>query len=142
MGKSGEALRAAKKKVTYMLTQEQLEERDRKVREMYRERVVAEAREVLKQDEKKIEEDKFFYTLEFALAVSSKILVEEFGWSPLPEKVKPSNRYRLTRFAVAIQETIADMELNSPDDIKNFNQMVFEKYGVGFQWNESEEDEG
>lgn len=156
MGKNGALLRAQKmQKTTYTFTRAQLEEHDKAVIEAKKERIRADLYEQMnadfrkKQDEiqKAIDEewhkreemfkggswsDSFFLILSLLLAVSSKVLVEQFDWTPLPKDRYFTRRYRLARFADAVASEVDGICNDEMQDIRRYCEDVYQRYGVKF----------
>ena len=164
MGKNGAALRARKMQTTtYTFTRAQLEEHDRVVIEAKKEQIRKDCYEQMEKDfaqkaeeaNRAIEEEwkrreelfkgddwssNFFMMLSFLLAVSSRVLVERFGWAPLPKDRLYNHRYRLARFGDAVAEEISGICNDEMKDIRRYCDEVYDLYGVKFQLEEEEGD--
>ena len=162
MGKKGDLLRAEKAgKTVYTFTRQQLEEHDRflldqkrdelkrKLTEEMEAKYTEREKEALKNIHKEWDEreamfksgsaeDGFMMMLSLLLAVSARILVEQFGWKPIP-KGGYSDRRKLGRFSAAIVDTINDICSDENKDIRRFCDETYEKYGVRFVMKEDEE---
>lgn len=162
MGKNGDALRKRKMQTsTYTFTRAQLEEHDQLVIKARIESIRAdlyaqmekdfaerteEANRAIEEEWKKREEmfksdDSsygFFQMISLLLAVSSKVLVEKFGWAPLPKDHYYNCRYRLIRFCGAIAEEINGICNDEIKDILRYCDEVYDLYGVRFKLSEEE----
>ena len=137
MGKSGAFLRAFKDdNRTYTFTRKQLEEHDAAIRtETIRQRqqelkhqIDQNARAVFDEYIDRKNGPKTYTILRYALAISCKVLIEQFSWLPVTNRI--DDRMRIVRFVKAVEEEVKDIEDNS--DLKSYNQKVFDRYGVGF----------
>lgn len=147
MGKSGDLLRAQKaEKKTYVFTAVQLAAHDKFIVDEAHEKLKAMAKEEVQKEWDKREamfnaEDfagNFMLIISMLLAVSSKVLVEQFKWTPIPKDKYFTNRYRLARFGNAIVDEINGVCMDEKSDIRVYCDEVYEKYGVKFI---SEEDD-
>lgn len=152
MGKSGERLRAEKaRSASYVFTAEQLREHDRQVLLHEEERLKKRLEEELAkrqtaisqqiQDEWDAREkifkggdfaDHFFLVLSMLLAVSSRVLIERFGWKPIPKDEYYDRRNRTARFADYLIEEVNGITGNEEADIRNYCDEVYNLYGVRF----------
>ena len=156
MGKNGLALRMAKQKNrTYTFTKEQLELHDEFVRKEYKDRVVnmahqhameeiekhnIEVQELVQKewDERKKEfytddaEDNFYNLLSYMLSVSVRVLVEKFGWKPLPENQSYNKRNRLMRFADYLVDEIDKISSDETLDIRQYSEETYKLYRIKF----------
>lgn len=151
MGKKGELLRQQKaQNVTYTFTRAQLEEHDKKILETYKERVREDCREQLRAQaaeyQKEIdrhideewerrealihEENGISELLSLLLCVSSRILIEDFGWKPIG---KVTRRNKTVKFAEKFAETITDICTDESKDIRAYCDETYELYGVTFR---------
>lgn len=164
MGKNGDALRQRKIQTsTYTFTRARLEEHDEMVIKARIEKIRAdlyaqmekdfaqkaeEANRAIEEEWKRREElfkgddwsSNFFLLLSFLLAVSSRVLVERFGWAPLPKDRYYNHRYRLARFGDAVAEEISGICNDEMKDIRRYCDEVYDLYGVKFQLEEEEGD--
>ena len=144
-----------KQAVVYHFTAEQLEERDRAIIDEYLERVKARAMIDLEQRhrewEKKIDAqiqdewderarqfdtpdhaENFMNLLQYLLCVSSRVLIEKFGWAPIP---KEGERYRKTkteRFAMELIEEIDRITGDDMLDVRKYAEETYSLYGVKY----------
>lgn len=166
MGKNGAALRERKMQTTtYTFTRAQLEEHDQMVIKARIEKIRAdlyaqmekdfaqkteEANRAIDEEWKRREElfkgddwsSNFFLMLSFLLAVSSRVLVEQFGWAPLPKDRLYNHRYRLVRFGDAVAEEISGICNDEMKDIRRYCDEVYDLYGVKFQLEEEGDTDG
>ena len=137
MGKKGDALRAAKmQKTVYQFTREQLFQHDKQVAkdalEKYHSHVEHEIGDFFcEESNKNIER-----TFRFILAMSCKILIEEFKWPKLPEGRKEHPHSRVVRFANGVAKEINECNVGNPEDVDNYCEEVHRKYGIKFEWQE------
>ena len=151
MGKKGEALRAAKLANTrYTFTREQLEERDRAVEAAYKERYEERLRAMFKAEEERINaeiaeewkrreeifgdrggNDSVYNLMALTIAVPIEVLIDEFGWRPLPpENRKIHPRSRLARFVIRCEETLNAIADDETKDIRAYCDEVWQRTGV------------
>lgn len=167
MGKSGDALRAAKRQQsTYTFTRQQLAEHDQHVRDEFRHRVEADVAEKMEAkfqpifeekkkeleqaildewDERKrlfaseVPENNFFEFLSCSLAVSVRVLIEKFKWKPVPEDGRFDRRLKIAKFSDCVK---AEMDMIAGDemmDIRRYSDEVYKLYGIKFATEEEEE---
>lgn len=156
MGKMGKLLREQKKKTTtYTFTAEQLEAHDKLVLQEHLEHLrsqikptvdkyVAEERE---QSMKVIQEewdnraqefqqngisDNFLNLLQYLLAVPSRVLIEHFGWRPIPKDGKYDRRNRTMRFADLVADEIGKISHDEMMDVRRYSDETYKLYGVRF----------
>lgn len=160
MGKNGKALRELKKQNTkYVFTAEQLAERDKAVIAEYKSRVMKEIEPTVKevvhlekeqakkviQDEwdKRAEEfsnaegDNYFSLLQYLLAVPARVLIEKFGWQPIPKEY--TRRNRLMKFADYMADEISMISGDEMMDIREYCKETYKLYGVRFETREYED---
>ena len=160
MGKNGAAMREAKRNETkFVVSRAWLEDHDKEVRKNYREIVYSEAQKWLdgemekankeieaewKQREKDFGEpdshDRFLFTLGYMLSVACKVLIRDFNWTPLPKDKYITSRYRIYRFCKLVADEIADICEGEDNDIRDYCEDVYDKYGVKFNWGEENQD--
>lgn len=156
MGKNGAAMRAAKQNKTYTVTSQWLDDHDRQVIEVYKQRVKEEATRQLDLQmadraakiKKEVEEtwnererlftsgdfeQNFLASIQFLLAISSRILIEKFHWSPIPEDRHFDKRNRLARFTECIIDEIDSIQTDELQDIRTYCAEVERLYNVKFQ---------
>lgn len=158
MGKKGDALRAAKQQaVIWHLTREQMAAHDRAVVEDYKKRFDENLRAAFRAEEERINAeilaewkrradlfsgtglDNIYTLLSMTLAVPIAVLIEEFGWRPLPaENRKMHPRSRLARFTLRCQEILEDIASDEQKDIRTYCEQVWEQSGVRFQYGAEE----
>ena len=144
-----------KSEVKYTFTAAQLEERDRAIIDAYLEHIKAEAMLRLqaqheawdKDFEKKIQDiwderarlfrtpdlgENFFNMLQYMLSVPSRVLIEKFGWKPVPKENEP---YRLTKMERFAREVAAEIDRIGSDDmmdIRRYAEETYNLYGVKY----------
>lgn len=151
MGKKGDLLRLQKKqKTTYTFTREQLEARDRAVEEDYKRRYDERLRAAFKAEEDRVNaeiaqewkrreeifgnhggNDSVYNLMALTIAVPIEVLVDEFGWKPLPpegHKVHPHSR--LARFVIRCEEILNDISEDENKDIRTYCEDVWQRTGV------------
>lgn len=151
MGKSGAALRAKKgQSVSYTFTRDQLEAHDRKVREEFRDEYRRLAKKTMEGYKQEADERvrKYFdelsaefnsgnsmndlsAILSYLVSVSCRVLVEHFGWAPVPKSGAFRNR-RIARFANLIVDEIEKISEDGRTDLRDYCDEVYEKYGIRF----------
>lgn len=143
MSNSGKLLRMNKKQTkTITFTQAQLEQHDIQVARETIERRQAElkhfidkrAEEVQKQyfnPENKLIEEKIIC---YVLAVSCKVLIEQFGWTPIKRRV--DGRMRIVRLVDGIKAELK--EVVKYGGFKPYSDYVKDRYGVEWKDYESE----
>lgn len=156
MGKKGEMLRLQKKqRATYTFTGEQLEAHDsaviadfrRRYEEDLRSRAQAEEARInaMIDDEWKRREEIFtdqggnesiFNLLSMTLAVPVAVLMDEFGWRPLPEKQKMHPRAWLARFVVCCEEILNEIAEDENKDIREYCMAVWDRSNVKLEYRE------
>lgn len=160
MGKSGQALRDAKrKKIKYHWSDEDLRAHDAVVLREYRQRVVDDALEKLSArnkaeyaaEEERLKkmvedeweerknlfmsdcpEDNFHETVSCTFAIAIRVLVERFHWKPLLEGERFDRRRNIVRFSDYCCEEIERIRKDDLQDIRKYNRETIEMYGVGF----------
>lgn len=140
MGKNGKAMRAEKMRTTvYTFTREQLEARDRALEADYQRRFDERLRQVAKEETDRINEQRL-QVLPLVMAVPIEVLLDEFGWRPLPGENKWLNpRSRLARFVVACGERLNDLVENmSQEVLDEYCRQVWERSGVRLDRREEE----
>lgn len=154
MGKKGDLLRAQKAMNTrYTFTREQLEVHDQQVISARKEAIKMDlTREMEQEFQRRKEEfdrvskeewerraaefktgnakEDFYNLLTYLLSLSSRVLIEQFGWS-VP--VRNDNRYKILRFGDALVDEINKIQANEMLDIRKYNDETFEKYGIKFE---------
>ena len=149
MGKKGDALRAQKaEQKTYTFTAAQLAAHDKFIIDEGKEKLKALAKEEIQKEWDKREamfdkEDfagNFMLIISMLLAVSSRVLVEQFGWTPISKDRYFTKRYRLARFGDAIVTEINSICMDEQKDIRTYCDEVYELYGVKFISEEDNEE--
>lgn len=164
MGKKGDLLRAQKaQSTTYTFTAAQLQEHDdfiiKEHQDKFRAKMEAELKKRYEEKEAEIAEfvkkewdsreaifDKenfgvnFMTLISMLLAVTSRVLVEQFGWTPIPKDGYFTKRFKLARFGDAIVSEINAICMDSQGDIRKYCDEVYEKYGVKFISEEADEE--
>lgn len=161
MGKKGDLLRAMKaQRVTYTFTREQLMQHDEAVKAEYRKTMMERVRDeadAFDQERdaeftEKInrlwnEREQRFKTgylrgdvmamASAMMAVAIRVLVEDFGWPPVP-LVRRGHRTRLERFAERVVEEMTRIGQDETLDIMRYADEVDEMYGVSFNLEDDE----
>lgn len=156
MGKKGDLLRAQKANSTvYTFTRAQLAQHDEHVINAHMERIRERAKEYTDKiwDERTQEnlaevnrewdkrmaefksgdsEDDFYNLLSYMLCISSRVLIERFGWKPIPKDGMYDRRNRTMRFADAIVDELNKISEDELMDICRYNEETYELYGVKF----------
>ena len=142
MGKTGALLRMRKDETkTITFTQGQLKQHDAAVAQAA---IKQRSRELEEEAERQVRAqigdmipdkfDEFFYnTFQYLAAVSVRVLVEHFGWSPITNsnsKTGDDKRYRIVQFVHYLEDEI--IRIQKTGDIKGYAKEVAEKYGIGF----------
>jgi hypothetical protein len=161
MGKNGDALRAAKAQRLITFTREQLEAHDQTVRSAY----AAQIKKVIEDDfRQKMAENKAAFdeyakaewkhreelfggthnenlltVLQLLLAAPSRVLIEHFGFPPVPKR-KKIGRNRTADFAELLAEEVSKITQDETRDIRDYCDEVYEKYGVKYILEEAETD--
>ena len=156
MGKKGAAMRAAKmQNTTYTFTAAQLEEHDKMILREFRQRVVddvsKQADEIFAEREKAamqaaVEEwekrekafsenhpnDNAVSCVSLLMATTARVLVERFGWKPIPKDGNYDRRNRLVQFCEAVTDEV--YKITDPDnaDILKYCDETYDLYGVRF----------
>ena len=101
-----------------------------------------EAREkIFRPDEEQVEG--FFNILQLLLAVPARVLIEKFGWKPIPKDGEYDMRNRLVKFSDYMVDELNNTLFNDTGDIKRYCDETYEKYGVRFVRDyEGEADDG
>ena len=157
MGKKGDALRAMKAhKAAYTFTHEQLKEHDRVVildamRKAEKHLEEKARREFEKKNEEiqKIitdewmEREKIFMEshpndnvisiMGLLMATSSRVLIEKFGWKPIPKDGKYDRRNRTMRYADYLVDELQGIMNDENADIRKYCDETYELYGVRFE---------
>lgn len=158
MGKKGDALRAERAaNARYTFTGAELEARDRMLIDRYRNQIMEDCTRKLEaqfeQNVKEVDEhiaeewkkreamfqdngEKLSEVLRLLLATSSRILIERFGWKPIPKDGNYDGRNRTHRFAKCLAEEINMITGDETKDIRQYCDETYEKYGVKFLFEE------
>ena len=157
MGKKGDLLRALKAaQKTYTFTHEQLKEHDRvvaidalkraevelkkKVDAEY-EAKNAEIRQFITDEWKSREEifmeshpnDNVISIMGLLMATSSRVLIEKFGWKPIPKDGKYDRRNRTMRYADCLVDELQRIMNDENADIRRYCEETYDLYGVKFE---------
>ena len=157
MGKKGDLLRAMKaQQKTYTFTHEQLQEHDRVV---IRDALVKAEKELMKKaqaeyDAKNEELQKFIADewetrekifmeshpndnvisiMGLLMATSSRVLIEKFGWKPIPKDGKYDRRNRTMRYADCLVDELQRIMNDENADIRRYCEETYDLYGVKFE---------
>ncbi len=157
MGKKGDALRAMKaQKTAYTFTHEQLQEHDRVViLDAMRKAEKHLEEKARKEFEKKNEEiqkiitdewmerekifmeshpnDNVISIMGLLMATSSRVLIEKFGWKPIPKDGKYDRRNRTMRYADYLVDELQGIMNDENADIRKYCDETYELYGVRFE---------
>ena len=157
MGKKGDMLRALKAaQKTYTFTHEQLKEHDRvvaidalkraevelkkKVDAEY-EAKNAEIQQFITDEWKSREEifmeshpnDNVISIMGLLMATSSRVLIEKFGWKPIPKDGKYDRRNRTMRYADCLVDELQRIMNDENADIRRYCEETYDLYGVQFE---------
>ena len=157
MGKKGDMLRALKAaQKTYTFTHEQLKEHDRvvaidalkraevelkkKVDAEY-EAKNAEIQQFITDEWKSREEifmeshpnDNVISIMGLLMATSSRVLIEKFGWKPIPKDGKYDRRNRTMRYADCLVDELQRIMNDENADIRRYCEETYNLYGVKFE---------
>ena len=157
MGKKGDLLRALKAaQKTYTFTHEQLKEHDRvvaidalkraevelkkKVDAEY-EAKNAEIQQFITDEWKSREEifmeshpnDNVISIMGLLMATSSRVLIEKFGWKPIPKDGKYDRRNRTMRYADFLVDELQRIMNDENADIRRYCEETYDLYGVKFE---------
>lgn len=157
MGKKGDLLRALKAaQKTYTFTHEQLKEHDRvvaidalkraevelkkKVDAEY-EAKNAEIQQFITDEWKSREEifmeshpnDNVISIMGLLMATSSRVLIEKFGWKPIPKDGKYDRRNRTMRYADCLVDELQRIMNDENADIRRYCEETYDLYGIKFE---------
>lgn len=157
MGKKGDLLRALKAaQKSYTFTHEQLKEHDRvvaidalkraevelkkKVDAEY-EAKNAEIQQFITDEWKSREEifmeshpnDNVISIMGLLMATSSRVLIEKFGWKPIPKDGKYDRRNRTMRYADCLVDELQRIMNDENADIRRYCEETYDLYGVKFE---------
>lgn len=159
MGKKGDLLRAAKAaRVTRTFTEEQLREHDHQVREEFKKSFEKHLKktwnEYDQRQRKEFDEhinkvwreraaefnagtpaENMDVMLSYLLSVSARVLIEQFGWTPV-EGRRFSRRNKIVRFCDAVINEIEGITKDTTKGIQEYAAETYKKYGVRFQMQE------
>lgn len=79
-----------------------------------------------------IDRDMSMFSL--VLAISCKVLCDEFGFGRLPKDKDPDDRYRLVRFARAVAKEIDQMDTRGKWAADLYCEKIYQEYGVRFAY--------
>lgn len=157
MGKKGDLLRALKAaQKTYTFTHEQLKEHDRVVAidalkraEVELKKKVdaeyaaknAEIQQFITDEWKSREEifmeshpnDNVISIMGLLMATSSRVLIEKFGWKPIPKDGKYDRRNRTMRYADCLVDELQKIMNDENADIRRYCEETYDLYGVKFE---------
>ena len=160
MGKKGAAMRAAKmQNTTYSFTAAQLEEHDKMILREFRQRVVDDVQkqtdEIFAEREKAaiqaaVEEwekrekafsehhptDNAVSCVSLLMATTARVLVERFGWKPIPKDGNYDRRNRLVQFCEAVTDEVYKITDPENADILGYCDETYDLYGVRFNTTE------
>lgn len=157
MGKKGDLLRALKAaQKSYTFTHEQLKEHDRVVAidalkraEVELKKKVdaeyaaknAEIQQFITDEWKSREEifmeshpnDNVISIMGLLMATSSRVLIEKFGWKPIPKDGKYDRRNRTMRYADCLVDELQRIMNDENADIRRYCEETYNLYGVKFE---------
>ena len=157
MGKKGDLLRALKAaQKSYTFTHEQLKEHDRVVAidalkraEVELKKKVdaeyaaknAEIQQLITDEWKSREEifmeshpnDNVISIMGLLMATSSRVLIEKFGWKPIPKDGKYDRRNRTMRYADCLVDELQRIMNDENADIRRYCEETYNLYGVKFE---------
>ena len=157
MGKKGDLLRALKAaQKSYTFTHEQLKEHDRVVAidalkrtEVELKKKVdaeyaaknAEIQQFITDEWKSREEifmeshpnDNVISIMGLLMATSSRVLIEKFGWKPIPKDGKYDRRNRTMRYADCLVDELQRIMNDENVDIRRYCEETYNLYGVKFE---------
>jgi len=157
MGKKGDLLRALKAaQKSYTFTHEQLKEHDRVVAidalkraEVELKKKVdaeyaaknAEIQQFITDEWKSREEifmeshpnDNVISIMGLLMATSSRVLIEKFGWKPIPKDGKYDRRNRTMRYADCLVDELQRIMNDENADIRRYCEETYDLYGVKFE---------
>ena len=156
MGKKGDLLRALKAQKTYTFTHEQLREHDRVIAINALKRAETELKKKVDAeyqaknaeiqqfitDEWKTREEIFMEShpndnvisiMGLLMATSSRVLIEKFGWKPIPKDGKYDRRNRTMRYADCLVDELQRIMNDENADIRRYCEETYDLYGVKFE---------
>ena len=128
-----------KKPVHYQCTPQQLQTMQQMAVENYKARMNDHVKKLVEDEWKeretavtgKTQEESMLKVFCLLMAVPTKVLCEQFGWTPVREK--SGKNCRLKRFAEAVINEIENVCSDENVDIRVYAEEVYEKYGVGYK---------
>ena len=158
MGKKGDILRAQRAATArYSFTGAELEARDRMIIDRFRKDVMEKCQAELDRQVKEIESKHFdemeafvreewkkreaifnddgerlSEILRLLLATSSRVLIERFGWKPIPMDGNYDGRNRTHQFAKYLAEEVNAIACDETKDIRRYCDETYELYGVRY----------
>lgn len=137
MGKSGSRLRQeGKRSATYTFTGEQLEAHDRAVIEAYKKSREIELKREEAENDRHISnawKENASAVMSFWLAISCRVLIEQFGWKP--PRFTNARKTRLERYGIALVDKINELSHN-PRGFRQYSEETREVYGIEFHLDE------
>lgn len=86
-------------------------------------------------------EENFMNMLQYHLSVGCRVLVEHFGWKPIPKDGIFDRRHKLMKYVDLVVHEIQDVCEDETKDIMTYAQETFDLYGCKFEFKEPEETE-
>lgn len=84
-------------------------------------------------------EENFMNMLQYHLSVGCRVLVEHFGWKPIPKDGIFDRRHKLMKYVDLVVSEIQDICEDETKDIMTYSEETYKKYGCKFEFKESED---
>ena len=139
------------KKKTYTVTAEWLDEHDRQVRsdalrrkeaqlKMYALKAVEEEFNERQKMLSGSETDVLVKVLALAFAAPARVLVRDFGWTPIGGEHKMTKSMKLIKFADAVQNELEQILTDEMIDIRTYAETVYDETGLKFSTEDADDD--
>ena len=166
MGKKGKELREQRAlNAKFTFTAAQLAERDNKLLEAMRQGIINDVRKKFEaeierqedeldklalqkkqelEDEWKRREELFkdagpiSELMSLLLCVSTRVLVEQFKWKPIPKEGNYDRRHKLVQFNDALVKELMEIGTDQTKDIRQYCKETYDLYGVKFVFEHEE----